>query len=46
MTPEAGTAGALASELRVWLDRLFPDAERGERLKRALEERSALTLAR
>jgi hypothetical protein len=39
MTPEAGTAGALASELRVWLDRLFPDADRGERLKRALEER-------
>jgi hypothetical protein len=41
MTPEAGTAGALASELGVWLDRLFPDADRGERLKRALHERFA-----
>ena len=39
MTPEAGTAAALASELRVWLDRRFPDADRGERLERALEER-------
>ena len=39
MTPEAGTAGALAGELCVWLDRLFPDAARGERLKRALTER-------
>ena len=39
MTPEAGTAGALASALCVWLDRLFPDADRGERLKRALDER-------
>ena len=39
MTPEAGTAGALVSALCVWLDRLFPDADRGERLKRALVER-------
>src|SRR5690349_22456120 len=39
MTPEAGTAAALTSELCVWLDRLFPDADRGERLKRALHER-------
>jgi hypothetical protein len=39
MTPEAGTAGALVSALCVWLDRLFPDADRGERLKRALDER-------
>ena len=39
MTPEAGTAGALARQLCAWIDRLFPDAERGERLKRALDER-------
>jgi hypothetical protein len=39
MTPEAGTAGALARQLRAWIDRLFPDAERGERLGRALDER-------
>jgi len=39
MTPEAGTAGALASSLCAWIDRLFPDAERGERLERALDER-------
>jgi hypothetical protein len=39
MTPETGTARALASELGVWIDRLFPDADRGARLKRALEER-------
>jgi hypothetical protein len=39
MTPEPSTAGALASGLCVWIDRLFPDTERGERLKRALEER-------
>jgi hypothetical protein len=38
MTPEAGTAGALASDLCVWIDRLFPDADRGERLKRGLDE--------
>jgi hypothetical protein len=39
MTPEDGTAGALASDLCAWIDRLFPDADRGERLKRALRER-------
>jgi len=39
MTPEAGTAGALARQLCAWIDRLFPDPDRGERLKRALEER-------
>ena len=38
-TGEAGTARALASMLCAWIDRLFPDADRGERLKRALEER-------
>jgi hypothetical protein len=32
MTPEAGTTEALTSELCVWLDRLFPAADRGERL--------------
>jgi peptidase S41-like protein len=36
---EAGTVGALASELCRWIDRLFPDADRGERLKLALCER-------
>jgi len=36
---EAGTAGTLAADLCGWIDRLFPDAERGERLKRALCER-------
>jgi hypothetical protein len=39
MTPQAGTVGALARQLCVWIDRLFPDAERGERLGRALDER-------
>ena len=39
MPPEVGTAGALASHLCVWIDRLFPDADRGARLKRALDER-------
>jgi hypothetical protein len=39
MTPEIGTAGALALGLCDWIDRLFPDVDRGERLKRALEER-------
>jgi Peptidase family S41 len=39
MTPEAGTVGALASDLCAWIDRLFPDPDRGERLKRALNER-------
>jgi hypothetical protein len=36
MTPEAETAGALAAGLCAWIDRLFPDTDRGERLKRAL----------
>jgi hypothetical protein len=39
MTPDAGTAGALARQLCAWIDRLFPDAERGHRLARALDER-------
>ncbi len=39
MTPEAATVGDMARGLCAWIDRLFPDAERGERLKRALEER-------
>jgi len=39
MTPRAGTAAALARDLCAWIDRLFPDADRGERLKRALGER-------
>src|SRR4051794_16218206 len=39
MTPEAGTAAALAFDLCTWIDRLFPDRDRGERLKRALRER-------
>jgi hypothetical protein len=38
-TEEAGTARALASSLCAWLDRLFPDVDRGDRLKRALDER-------
>lgn len=36
MTP---TAGALVTDLCDWIDRLFPDADRGERLVRALAER-------
>jgi peptidase S41-like protein len=39
MTSEAGTVEALTSDLCAWIDRLFPDADRGERLKRALDER-------
>jgi Peptidase family S41 len=39
MTPRAGTAAALTGDLRAWIDRLFPDPERGERLARALDER-------
>lgn len=39
MTPEATTVGALVSDLCAWIDRLFPDADRGERLKRTLDER-------
>ncbi len=33
------TAAALTSGLRDWLDRLFPDRDRGERLQQALRER-------
>src|SRR3954454_3654806 len=39
MTLEDGTAQALASDLCAWIDRLFPDADRGERFKRTLRER-------
>jgi hypothetical protein len=39
MTSQAGTVGALARQLCVWIDRLFPDADRCERLERALDER-------
>ena len=39
MRPEAGTVGELASQLRAWIERLFPDADRGERLNRALGQR-------
>ena len=39
MTHEAGTAAALTLDLVAWIERLFPDADRGERLARALEER-------
>ena len=39
MRPEAGTVGALVCDLCAGLDRLFPDADRRERLKRALDER-------
>jgi hypothetical protein len=41
MTAEVGTVGALAADLRAWIDRLFPDADRGERLERALAARFA-----
>src|SRR3954463_4271396 len=39
MTLEARTVGELARDLGAWIDRLFPDHDRGERLERALEER-------
>jgi hypothetical protein len=39
MTPDTGTVGELARDLCAWIDRLFPDHDRGERLERALEER-------
>jgi len=38
MTPEAGAAAALVSDLCAWIDRLFPDVDRGERLKGALTD--------
>jgi hypothetical protein len=34
-----GTVAALTAELCAWFDRLFPDADRGKRLQRALGER-------
>jgi hypothetical protein len=40
MSDEADTAAALVVDLCAWIDRLFPDADRGRRLKGALEERS------
>jgi hypothetical protein len=39
MTREAETAGALVSKLCAWIDRLFPDADRRERLTRELDQR-------
>jgi hypothetical protein len=39
MTPNAPTVGALVFHICTWIDRLFPDAERGGRLKRALGDR-------
>src|SRR5215813_4388048 len=39
MSPEAETAAGLAADLCAWIDRLFPDADRGERLRAALETR-------
>jgi len=39
MSPNAQTAAALLVDLCAWIDRLFPDADRGRRLKAALEER-------
>jgi hypothetical protein len=46
MTSEAGTARALAANLCAWIDRLFPDADRGERLSERSGSGSATTLAR
>jgi Peptidase family S41 len=39
MTPEGGTAAALLTDVSAWIDELFPDVDRGERLKRALADR-------
>jgi hypothetical protein len=39
VSPEPETAAALVAELGAWIDRLFPDADRGGRLKAALAER-------
>ncbi len=39
MSPEGDTAAALVADLCGWIDRLFPDADRGRRLRAALEER-------
>jgi Peptidase family S41 len=38
-TAQSGSARDLVAGLCAWIDRLFPDVDRGERLKRALEER-------
>jgi C-terminal processing protease CtpA/Prc len=38
MPPDAGTA-TLVSDLTAWIDRLFPDVDRGGRLEQALAER-------
>ena len=37
--PTAGSARVLAASLCTWIERLFPDPERGERLGRAIGER-------
>jgi hypothetical protein len=39
MPPEEDTAAALVADLCGWIDRLFPDTDRGRRLKAALDER-------
>src|SRR3954447_2056966 len=39
MSPEAEPAAALVADLCGWIDRLFPDVDRGGRLKRALAAR-------
>jgi hypothetical protein len=39
MSPEAETAAALVAGLCAWIDRLFPDVDRGGRLKAALDAR-------
>jgi len=39
MSPEEDAAAALVADLSGWLDRLFPDRDRGRRLKAALDER-------
>jgi hypothetical protein len=39
MSQEGETAAALVVDLGAWVDRLFPDADRGRALKAALEER-------
>jgi hypothetical protein len=38
-TEEPGTARTLVASLCAWIERLFPDADRGERLVRALDGR-------
>jgi Peptidase family S41 len=37
--PDPATAGPLVAHLCAWIERLIPDAERGARLERALEDR-------